>query len=132
NRFKYIDANGAMVTDLAALAALNKNATIWSPFSTGTATPVLSSYAIEKGSFVRLNNVTVGYSLPKRLINRMFMTNFRIYATIYNALLFTKYTGFDPEVSTTRNSGYSQLTPGVDYSAFPKSRTFTFGVNVSF
>jgi hypothetical protein len=132
NRFKYIDANGAMVTDLAALAALNKNATIWSPFSTGTATPVLSSFAIEKGSFVRLNNVTVGYSLPKRLINKMFMTNFRIYATIYNALLFTKYTGFDPEVSTTRSSGYSQLTPGVDYSAFPKSRTYTFGVNVSF
>jgi hypothetical protein len=60
------------------------------------------------------------------------MTNFRVYVTVYNALLFTKYTGFDPEVSTTRTSGYSQLTPGVDYSAFPKSRTYTFGVNVSF
>ncbi len=132
NRFKYIDASGAIVTDLAALAALNKNANIWSPFSFGNATPVLHSWAIEDGSFIRLNNVTVGYSLPKRLIRKAYMSNVRVYATVYNALLFTKYSGFDPEVSTTRNSGYSQLTPGVDYSAFPKSRTFTFGVNVSF
>ncbi len=132
HRFKYIDGNGAVVTNLAALATLNKNADIWSPFSMGNAAPVVHSWAIENGSFIRLNNVTIGYSLPKSLVRRAYMTNVRVYATIYNALLFTKYSGFDPEVSTTRNSGYSQLTPGVDYSAFPKSRTYTFGVNVSF
>jgi TonB-linked SusC/RagA family outer membrane protein len=132
SRFKYIDANGSLVTDLAELAKLNANASIWSPFSFGTATPVVHSWAIEDGSFLRLNNVTIGYSLPKKLISRVSMTKFKIYATVYNALLFTKYSGYDPEVSTTRNSGYSQLTPGVDYSAYPKSRSYTLGVNISF
>jgi len=60
------------------------------------------------------------------------MTSARIYATVYNAFLWTNYSGYDPEVSTTRSSAYSQLTPGVDYSAFPKSRNFTVGLNVSF
>jgi hypothetical protein len=132
DRYKYIDANGELVTDLAALAELNKDAKIWSPYSMGTASPVIHSYAIEDGSFIRLNNVTVGYSLPKNLISKVGLSKFRAYATVYNALLFTKYTGFDPEVSATRSSSYSQLTPGVDYSAYPKSRTFTFGLNVTF
>ena len=132
NRFKYIDANGAIVTDLAALAELNKNANIWSPFGFGTATPILHSWAIEDGSFIRLNSVSLGYSLPRALIAKAGMTKFRIYATVYNAFVITKYTGYDPEVSTTRNSGYQQLTPGVDYSAFPKGRTYTFGLNVTF
>lgn len=131
-RFKYIDANGTLVTDLTELAKLNANATIWSPFSFGTATPVVHSWAIEDGSFLRLNNVTIGYSFPKQMISRVAMSKLRVYATVYNALLFTKYSGYDPEVSTTRNSGYSQLTPGVDYSAYPKARTYTVGVNVSF
>ena len=60
------------------------------------------------------------------------MTRFRVYATVFNALLFTKYTGYDPEVSATRAGGYTALTPGVDYSAYPKSRTYTVGVNVTF
>ena len=132
NRFKYIDANGNLVTDLAELAKLNADASIWSPFSFGTATPVVHSWAIEDGSFIRLNNVTIGYSLPKNVISKIGMSKLRVYATVYNALLFTKYSGYDPEVSTTRNSGYTQLTPGVDYSAYPKARTYTFGVNVSF
>ena len=132
NRFKYIDANGNIVTDLTELAKLNTNASIWSPFSFGTATPVIHSWAIEDGSFIRLNNVTIGYSLPKNAISKIGMSKLRVYATVYNALLFTKYSGYDPEVSTTRNSGYTQLTPGVDYSAYPKARTYTFGVNVSF
>ena len=132
NRFKYIDESGNLVTDLSQLAKLNANATIWSPFSFGTATPVVHSWAIEDGSFIRLNNVTVGYSLPRNLISKIYMSRLRVYATVYNAFLWTKYTGYDPEVSTTRNSGYSQLTPGVDYSAYPKARTYTFGINASF
>ena len=131
-RFTYIDQNGRLVTDLAEMAKINANASIWSPFSFGTATPVVHSWAIEDGSFLRLNNITIGYSFPKGMIEKISMTKLRLYATIYNALLFTNYSGYDPEVSTTRNSGYSQLTPGVDYSAYPKSRTYTFGVNVSF
>src|SRR5699024_8959801 len=63
NRFKYIDEGGALVTDLEQLRALNANATIWSPFSMGNASPVFHSDAVEDGSFLRLNNVTLGYSL---------------------------------------------------------------------
>lgn len=132
SRYKYIDAAGNQVTDLAELSKLNANATIWSPFSFGTASPVFQSWAVEDGSFLRLNNVSVGYSLPRKVISKLGMTKFRVYTTIYNALLWTNYSGYDPEVSATRNSGYSQLTPGVDYSAYPKSRNFTVGVNVTF
>jgi hypothetical protein len=132
NRFKYIDAAGNLVTDLTELGKLNANANIWSPFSFGNATPVFHSWAVEDGSFLRLNNLTVGYSLPKSIIQTMRMTKLRVYATVYNAFLWTKYSGFDPEVSTTRSDGYAQLTPGVDYSSYPKSRNFTVGINVTF
>jgi TonB-linked SusC/RagA family outer membrane protein len=132
DRFKYIDAAGNQVTDLAELAKLNANAKIWSPFSMGNAAPLVHSYAIEDGSFLRLNNVTLGYSLPKNWISSIGMTKLRVYATVYNAFLWTKYSGYDPEVSATRNSGYSALTPGVDYSGYPKSRTYTVGINVNF
>ncbi len=132
SRFKYIDAAGNQVTDLTELGKLNANATMWSPFSFGNATPVFHSWAVEDGSFLRLNNVSLGYSLPKKVISRVGMTKLRIYATVYNALLWTKYSGYDPEVSATRSSSYSQLTPGVDYSSYPKSRNYTLGVNVTF
>jgi TonB-linked SusC/RagA family outer membrane protein len=132
NRFKYIDANGNQVTSLDELAKLNANATIWSPFSMGNASPVFHSYAVEDGSFLRLNNVTLGYSLPKTLISKIGMNKLRIYATVYNALLWAKYSGYDPEVSATRNSSYTALTPGVDFSGYPKSRTYTAGINVTF
>ncbi len=132
NRFKYIDAAGNLVTELADLGKLNANATTWSPFSFGNASPVFHSGVVEDGSFLRLNNLTLGYSLPKNLISSIGMTKLRVYATVYNAFLWTKYSGYDPEVSSTRSDGYSQLTPGVDYSAYPKSRNFTVGVNVTF
>jgi len=132
NRFKYIDAAGIQVTELDKLAKLNANATIWSPFSMGTASPVFHSYAVEDGSFLRLNNVTLGYSLPKTLISKIGMTRLRIYATVYNAFLWTDYSGYDPEVSATRSSSYTALTPGVDFSGYPKSRSYTAGINITF
>jgi hypothetical protein len=132
NRYHYIDASGNLVTELADLAKLNPNPTIWTPFSMCNASPVFHSWAVEDGSFLRLNNISLGYSLPKSLISKFSMSKFRIYATVYNAFLWTKYSGYDPEVTATRNSSYNQLTPGVDFSAYPKSRTYTAGVNVTF
>ena len=126
SRFKYMDLNGKLVTDPAALADLNKGATMWSPFM---GRPVVASWAIEDGSFLRLNNVTLGYTLPKKIISKIGMTQCRFYCTVYNAWILTNYTGYDPEVSTVRGS---PLTPGVDYSAYPKSRSYTIGVNLSF
>ncbi|WP_164891107.1 SusC/RagA family TonB-linked outer membrane protein [Botryobacter ruber] len=132
NRFKYINASGELVTDLEELRALNANATIWSPFSMSTSGSVFHSDAVEDGSFLRLSNLTLGYSLPKGLISKVGMKQLRVYGTVYNAWLWTKYSGYDPEVTATRSSSYAALTPGVDYSAYPKSRTFTAGVNITF
>lgn len=111
------------------LATLNANATIWQPArGTGASAFIPHSWAIEDGSFVRLNNVTLGYSLPVRSIAGVKMTKLRFYFTGNNLAVITNYSGYDPEVSV-RNSG---LTPGLDYSAYPKSRTFIFGVNATF
>ncbi|MNK33672.1 Vitamin B12 transporter BtuB [compost metagenome] len=132
DRFKYINSEGQLVTELADLAELNKNAKIWSPFSSGTASPVFSDDAVEDGSFFRMTYVTLGYTLPRKLTSKVGISSLRFYATAYNVFLLTSYTGYDPEVSTTRSGSYAALTPGVDYSAYPKSRTYTFGVNLNF
>jgi TonB-dependent starch-binding outer membrane protein SusC len=109
------------------LAALNANATIWQPLK-GSGAFYPHSWAIEDGSFVRLNNVTVGYSLPVKSLIKLHISKLRLYATGNNLALFTNYSGYDPEVSVRK----SPLTPGLDYSAYPKSRSFIFGVNVIF
>lgn len=139
DRFTYIDIDGAytgtpgeVVTDLAQLAQMNAGKTIWSHNSHGVAQAVIHSWAVEDGSFLRLNNVNIGYTLPARLTSRFGMSQFRVYVTGNNLKLWTKYTGYDPEVSTTRSSAYAALTPGVDYSAFPRSRSYTFGLNITF
>lgn len=109
------------------LAALNANATIWQPLkSAGAFYP--SSWAIEDGSFLRINNLTIGYSVPVKNLIRRKMSKLRFYVTANNLAVITGYSGYDPEVSV-RNNG---LTPGLDYSAYPKSRTFIFGINASF
>jgi TonB-linked SusC/RagA family outer membrane protein len=110
------------------LAALNANATIWQPLkSAGAFYP--HSWAIEDGSFVRINNVTLGYSLPTRMISRLHMSKLRLYLTGNNLAVITKYSGYDPEVNVRSSN---PVTPGLDYSAYPKSRTFIFGINASF
>jgi len=121
--------NGTTVYGIAPdqLAALNANASIWQPLR-GSGAFYPHSWAIEDGSFLRLNNVTIGYTLPVKTLVKMHMSRLRVYATANNLAVFTKYTGYDPEVSVRR----SALTPNLDYSAYPKSRTFIFGVNVIF
>ncbi|HNL66454.1 MAG TPA: hypothetical protein PKL81_15260, partial [Ferruginibacter sp.] len=86
------------------------------------------SWAIEDGSFLRINNVTIGYSLPAKMISKMKMSQLRFYFTANNLAVLTSYSGYDPEVSVKG----SPLTPGLDYSAYPKSRSFIFGINASF
>ncbi len=133
SRFKYINDAGAVVTDLEQLRALNQNANIWSPFSFGNAVAIIHSWAIEDGSFLRLNNLTLGYTVPQRITSKIKMSQLRFYATGTNLWVWTNYSGYDPEVSSSiRNSSYNALTPGVDYSAYPKSRSITVGVNVVF
>ncbi len=132
-RWMYIDTEtGEEITDLNKLAEVNKDKTMWSPFSSGSTKPLFHSGAVEDGSFLRLNTLSLGYTLPDNLTNKLRIERFRIYGTVYNAWIWTNYSGYDPEVSTTQNNSYRQLTPGVDYSAYPKSRSYVLGVNVTF
>jgi TonB-dependent starch-binding outer membrane protein SusC len=127
DRWRNIDETGNVVTDPTALAALNVNAKIWSPVNSQRY--FVKSTDIEDGSFLRLNNVTLGYTLPTILTNKIKMQSLRIYVTANNLKTFTNYSGFDPEVAT-RNS--DPLTPGVDFAAYPRAKVFVFGVNATF
>ncbi|MHB9055571.1 MAG: SusC/RagA family TonB-linked outer membrane protein, partial [Paludibacteraceae bacterium] len=137
NRYTYLDnATGEIVTDLATLAAMNEGSNAkeyWSPFSFGNANVLPSSWAVEDGSFLRFQNLTLGYSVPPRLINKFYASQLRVFCTLNNIFVLTNYTGYDPEVSTpVRGSSTSGLTPGVDYSSYPKSFSWTFGLNLTF
>jgi TonB-linked SusC/RagA family outer membrane protein len=109
------------------LAALNANATIWQPIR-GAGAFYPHSWAIEDGSFLRFNNLTLGYSFPANKLAGTKISKLRLYFTANNFAIITNYTGYDPEVSVRSNP----LTPGLDYSAYPKSRSFIFGINASF
>lgn len=125
-RWTNIDpTTGALVTNPTDLAALNANTTMWSPYSNY----VFTDWAVEDGSFIRLNTLTLGYSLPKDLLKSYGISRLRFYSTASNVFVWTKYSGFDPEVSTRRQTPY---TPGVDFSPYPKSRQIIFGLNLNF
>lgn len=117
---------GNRVTDTEALTNMNANATMWASPTGNYAT---TSWAIEDGSFLRLNNVTLGYTVPKAITKKWFIERLRLYATAYNLHVWTKYSGYDPEVDSRRST---PATPGVDYSAYPKSRSYNVGVNITF
>nr|WP_315151537.1 TonB-dependent receptor [uncultured Flavobacterium sp.] len=119
-------ATGTLVTDPTALTALNANTTMWSPYMKQF---VFSDWAVEDGSFLRLNTLTLGYTAPDFFNSKMGISKLRFYATVSNVFLWTNYSGPDPEVNTRRAT---PLTPGVDYSAYPRSRQFVFGLNLNF
>ena len=126
NRWTNLNPDGTICNDPEQLAAMNANTTMWSPM---TQRMVFSDWAVEDGSFLRLNTLTLGYTLPESLMNKVHIKNLRFYVTAYNVFCLTGYSGFDPEVSTALQTN---LTPGVDYSAYPKSRQFVIGVNLNF
>lgn len=134
NRFILIDPlTGKETTDLARLAALNPSQysgnLMWNISSNNkTAISDHSSYYIEDGSFLRLNTITLGYTFPKSWLKSAFINNARVYCTVNNIHTFTNYKGYDPEVSA---SG-SALTPGIDNSAYPRSKSWVIGINLTF
>ena len=125
-RWTNLNADGTICNDPAQLAAMNANTTMWSPL---TDRMIFTDWAVEDGSFLRLNTLTLGYTIPSSLLQKVKITSLRFYVTGYNLFCLTSYSGYDPEVSTIRNTN---LTPGVDYSAYPKSRQFVVGVNLNF
>lgn len=85
-----------------------------------------SDLYVTDGSYFRLKNAQIGYTLPKNITSKVFIDHLRFFVAGENLLTFTKYAGFDPEIS----SGGTSL--GVDYGVYPQSRTISFGVNVGF
>jgi TonB-dependent starch-binding outer membrane protein SusC len=134
DRFTLIDpSTGKESTDLARLAELNpqqyaKDA-MWSLHSSNKiAISDALDYYLEDGSFLRLTNITFGYSLPKAILNKVHISNLRLYCTLNNIYTWTNYGGYDPEVSATS----SLLTRGVDNSAYPRAKSWVIGLNLSF
>lgn len=82
----------------------------------------ISTRFIEDGSYIRLKNLTLGYTLPQAISRKAFINNARLYVSCQNLFTLTKYSGFDPEVNVD----------GVDLSTYPLTRTISFGVNLNF
>ena len=96
---------------------------------------VVSSLGIEDGSYLRLNTVTLGYTLPSAsaFAKALSISSLRVYATIYNLFTITKYSGLDPEVSTAEKMNSATYpTPGIDFGAYPRARSFVLGASISF
>jgi len=98
-----------------------------------------STYFIESGTYLRMNNLTLGYTLSPKALKTIGISNFRIYATSQNLFTLKKFSGFSPELvggtiddagSTNNKSGI--LDAGIELSSYPTTRTFALGVNVSF
>ena len=128
----YVGEDGKVTGDnyaalTAALNAANANATTANPISDNIA---LTDKYVEDASFLRMSALTIGYSLPDRWLKKAYIKTARIFFTSSNLFCVTPYSGADPEVDT--RSKINPLAAGVDFSAFPKSRAFNFGLNLSF
>lgn len=124
--------NGELVrySDPSDLDRLNANAKY--PLSYNSM-GIVSSLGIENGSYLRLNTLTLGYTFPKQIINKIGMSNLRVYGTIYNLLTITGYEGLDPEVNANANQGGSVYpTTGLDWGTYPRARSYVVGLNVNF
>ena len=119
------NGNNMKADDPATYAEYNKNATMWNP-SNMTKTFV-SSYYVEDGSVLRLQNLTLGYTIPERITKKIGMNRCRFYATGYNLLTFTGYQGYDPEVNIGEG-----IAPNQDYNMYPRSRSYSLGVQLTF
>lgn len=95
---------------------------------------VSSSYYVENGSFLKLKNLVIGYTLPKDLIKKATISNLRLYIQAENLLTFTKYSGLDPEITNmeTGEGNGSDLTRGLDAGGWPTTMRLLFGVNFAF
>ena len=129
NRLNFETGNKAYLNQFASFQDR------WTPDHTNTTMPraggqygyAYSTRVVEDGSYLRLKTVQIGYSAPAWFINKLKIKACRFYVSAQNLYTWTKYTGSDPEVSI----GYSALTPGFDYSSYPRARTLTFGASIS-
>jgi len=134
DRFTLIDPiTGAETKDLNRLAELNpdqhQKEQVWSLNSTNNiAISDALDYYLEDASFLRINNITLGYTMPQELSKHAYLRKMRVFLTLNNIHTFTKFSGYDPEVASTS----SILTRGVDNSAYPRTKSFVVGFNLTF
>ena len=104
---------------------INAGKTLWNP--NDITSRYTTSYFVEDGSFLRLQDITIGYTLPKKISNKLGIERLRFYVTGSNVFCLTSYSGYDPEVDVQ-----SGLTPSVDYNRYPRSHAYLFGLNLTF
>ena len=114
----------------------------WTPNNPGNTIPRASlgilpnsTYFLEKGDYLRINNLTVGYSLAENILSKYKIARLRIYATVQNLVTFTKYSGFTPELFNVGDGGHlpgTALNAGIELNSYPSTRTFAAGINLSF
>ena len=133
DRWRYTDPttgecmykNTYMDNALAKYMELNANASNWNPAD--VTNNQLISYFVEKGSFLRCSDLTIGYTLPQKIVKKLYLSKVRAYVSAGNLFIITGYSGYDPEVDVQ-----SGLTPSMDYNRYPRARSWSFGINVDF
>jgi TonB-linked SusC/RagA family outer membrane protein len=143
--------NGVKVVEQGMLRLFNGSTDVlraWSPSNTDTDVPRAvsgdpnhntrtSDRFLESGSYLRLKNLSIGYTLPQSTLKGMtgnVVNNLRLYISSQNLLTLTKYTGYDPEIGIrpVNNATQGQLTQGIDYGQYPQARTLMAGIQVGF
>ena len=128
--YDVVDGKLVRLTTPEQLNAANVNANLPLPYSENGVT---SSIAIEDGSYLRLNTLTLGYSLPDKVLHKAGLSKLRIYGTIYNLFTLTGYSGLDPEVSANTSQNKAKYpTVGLDWGTYPRARSFVVGLNLAF
>ncbi len=137
NNTKYYLDGGALGSNVST-----RRLDVYSADNTGSSEPTKgdwftgeyypSSAYVENGSYLRLKNITLGYSLPDNVIQKIKLQRLRFYIQAQNLLTFTKYSGYDPEIGTNTSMNWEGPEYGVDRGVYPQSRTFVLGVNLGF
>ena len=94
-----------------------------------------STYFLEKGDYLRINNLTFGYTIAQNILSRYRVSKLRVYATVQNLATITNYSGFSPELYNPGDASHtagSPLNSGIELNSYPSTRTFAFGINLSF
>ncbi|WP_298392195.1 TonB-dependent receptor [Flavobacterium sp.] len=112
----------------------------WTPTNTNTDIPrpigntsntniLISDRYVEDGSYLRIQNITFGFTLPQEVVSKVKMSRVRLYGSVQNLYTFTKYTGYDPEIGSFNQN---PLLTGIDNGRYPSPRTYSVGVNIEF
>ena len=113
----------------------NLNGTVPLPSSDGTKNEMNfrnSDFYIQDGSYLRLKNIQLGYTFPKKWVNKLSVSNLRVYASATNLFTITSYDGLDPEVGKTSGQESNNLYLGIDQGVYPQARSYMFGVIIDF